>query len=48
MKPSLHGSGTGRSLTFKHGSDSSFSIAQVWCLFLIVCFVVMLWIAFMS
>lgn len=48
MMLSLHGYGMGRSLTFKHGSDSSYSIAQVWCLCLIACFVVMFWLAFMS
>jgi hypothetical protein len=45
---SLHGSGTGRSLTFRHGSDTSYSIAQLSCLYLIACFVAMLWLAYMS
>jgi hypothetical protein len=46
--PSLHGSGMGRSLIFRHGSDTSCSIAQLSCLYLIACFVVMFWLAYMS
>jgi hypothetical protein len=45
---SLHGSGMDRSLTFRPESDSSYTIAQVKCLFLIACFVVMFWLAYMS
>lgn len=45
---SLHGSGMDRSLTFRPGYDSSYTIVQVKCLFLIACFVVMFWLAFMS
>ena len=38
----------GRSLIFKQGFGSSYSIAQAWCLYLIACFVVMFWLVYMS